>query len=285
MTGLTLNKSDIGVIKIPKKLPTTELKIAAASLPCAAFVKMTLLETGGGMHATVSSLENKYEWTKRPETLPISYPFKIHPLRLNKFRIRTTTWNVTGMITNVNICMYRCRRYCRIVWDMLSDLIERPLMRNMSETAPYFTVTSGRSGPRKRYGFFRVVLVVSRTFFRSELGMYRSQNDACQYSDQEPVFSYLVDYVRLASHFVWFLIVLDLVLGWHFEMFDVWRFRKVVSCETGFSCHLLPQMPRAVTAVISFSSILRFKKNINKSLEKLHCMRYKTIKKPKDLRE
>lgn len=46
----------VGVIKIPKKLPTTELNIAAASLPPTALVKMTAEETGGGIQLTVASL-------------------------------------------------------------------------------------------------------------------------------------------------------------------------------------------------------------------------------------
>lgn len=42
---------------IPKKLPSTELKIAAVSLPFAALVKITALETGGGIQATVIKLK------------------------------------------------------------------------------------------------------------------------------------------------------------------------------------------------------------------------------------
>lgn len=42
---------------IPKKLPTTELKIAPISFPCADLVKITALETGGGIQAVVMSLE------------------------------------------------------------------------------------------------------------------------------------------------------------------------------------------------------------------------------------
>jgi hypothetical protein len=50
----------------PKKLPKTELNMAAVSLPCAARVRITALETGGGMHATVMR------------------PFKTHELTPNK---------------------------------------------------------------------------------------------------------------------------------------------------------------------------------------------------------
>lgn len=39
------------------KLPIIELKIEAVSLPWAALVSITALETGGGMHATVISLK------------------------------------------------------------------------------------------------------------------------------------------------------------------------------------------------------------------------------------
>lgn len=53
---LTKNKRKIGVITIPRKLPRTELKIAAASFPPTDFVSMTADDTGGGMHATVVNL-------------------------------------------------------------------------------------------------------------------------------------------------------------------------------------------------------------------------------------
>lgn len=55
---LTLNNNDIGVIMIPKKLPKIEFKIAAVSFPCAALVRITALETGGGIHATVIKLQH-----------------------------------------------------------------------------------------------------------------------------------------------------------------------------------------------------------------------------------
>jgi hypothetical protein len=42
---------------IPKKLPNAELKIAAASFPPTALVKITAEETGGGIQLTVISLE------------------------------------------------------------------------------------------------------------------------------------------------------------------------------------------------------------------------------------
>lgn len=42
---------------IPRKLPITELNIAAVSFPWAALVKMTALLTGGGMQATVTKLQ------------------------------------------------------------------------------------------------------------------------------------------------------------------------------------------------------------------------------------
>lgn len=48
-----MNNSEIGVMIIPRKLPKIELKIAAVSFPCAALVRITALETGGGIHATV----------------------------------------------------------------------------------------------------------------------------------------------------------------------------------------------------------------------------------------
>lgn len=53
----TLKSRETGVTIIPKKLPKIELKIAAVSLPCAALVKITALETGGGIQATVINLK------------------------------------------------------------------------------------------------------------------------------------------------------------------------------------------------------------------------------------
>jgi len=43
---------------IPRKLPNAELKIAAASFPPTALVKITAEETGGGIQLTVTSLQN-----------------------------------------------------------------------------------------------------------------------------------------------------------------------------------------------------------------------------------
>ena len=44
--------SNIGVNRMPINEPKAELKMAAASLPPADFVKITADETGGGMHET-----------------------------------------------------------------------------------------------------------------------------------------------------------------------------------------------------------------------------------------
>ena len=48
---MNINKS-IGVTTMPKKDPKADLKIAAASLPPTALVRMTADETGGGMQET-----------------------------------------------------------------------------------------------------------------------------------------------------------------------------------------------------------------------------------------
>lgn len=55
-TWLTCTRSNNGVKKIPKKLPTAELKIAAASFPPTDLVNITAEDTGGGMHPTVINL-------------------------------------------------------------------------------------------------------------------------------------------------------------------------------------------------------------------------------------
>lgn len=44
--------SSRGVTRMPRRLPTVELKMAAASLPPTTEVRMTALDTGGGMQAT-----------------------------------------------------------------------------------------------------------------------------------------------------------------------------------------------------------------------------------------
>lgn len=44
---------------IPKKLPTAELNIAAASFPPTDFVSMTADDTGGGIQPTVINLQIK----------------------------------------------------------------------------------------------------------------------------------------------------------------------------------------------------------------------------------
>lgn len=56
MFTLTRNNRIVGVTNIPKKLPTTEMKMAEASLPPTAFVKITAEDTGGGMQLTVANL-------------------------------------------------------------------------------------------------------------------------------------------------------------------------------------------------------------------------------------
>ena len=45
-----------GVRKMPRMLPKAELKRAAASLPPAAWVRMTAEETGGGRQLRVTNL-------------------------------------------------------------------------------------------------------------------------------------------------------------------------------------------------------------------------------------
>lgn len=55
---LTRNNRIVGVTNIPKKLPTTEINMAEASLPPTAFVKITAEDTGGGMQLTVANLGN-----------------------------------------------------------------------------------------------------------------------------------------------------------------------------------------------------------------------------------
>lgn len=55
---LTRNNRIVGVTNIPKKLPTTEINMAEASLPPTAFVKITAEDTGGGMQLTVANLRN-----------------------------------------------------------------------------------------------------------------------------------------------------------------------------------------------------------------------------------
>lgn len=53
---LTKSSKQSGVIIMPRKLPRAELKIAPASLPPTAFVKITAVETGGGITLTVIKL-------------------------------------------------------------------------------------------------------------------------------------------------------------------------------------------------------------------------------------
>ena len=55
---LTVNMRRAGVTKMPRKLPKALLKMAAASLPPDALVKMTAEETGGGIQPKTSSLQH-----------------------------------------------------------------------------------------------------------------------------------------------------------------------------------------------------------------------------------
>jgi hypothetical protein len=50
---------------IPTRHPNTELKIAAASFPPTALVRMTADDTGGGMQPTVISLSEVKKKKKR----------------------------------------------------------------------------------------------------------------------------------------------------------------------------------------------------------------------------
>jgi len=49
-----------GVIKMPRKLPNAELKMAPASFPPTARVRITAEDTGGGMHAMTCSLRARW---------------------------------------------------------------------------------------------------------------------------------------------------------------------------------------------------------------------------------
>ncbi len=52
----TRTRSNSGVTTMPRRLPKAELKIAPASLPPTALVRMTAEETGGGMQPMTMSL-------------------------------------------------------------------------------------------------------------------------------------------------------------------------------------------------------------------------------------
>lgn len=72
------------------KLPRTEFKIAAVSLPCAALVRITALETGGGIQATVIRLQNEKVYMNQLMTYDFqSYPFNTHIFTPKTCRIFT----------------------------------------------------------------------------------------------------------------------------------------------------------------------------------------------------
>ncbi len=57
----TRKRSSRGVTTMPRRLPKAELKMAPASLPPTALVRMTADDTGGGMQPTTMRLSRVSE--------------------------------------------------------------------------------------------------------------------------------------------------------------------------------------------------------------------------------
>lgn len=122
---LTINNIKDGVMNIPKKLPTAELNIAAASFPDTAFVNMTADDTGGGMHPNTNS--------------PCRRSLSNGPSFIND----TRRYISEGKTMNVHPCIKKCTLNCTRALLRSSLRSEIPLLKNMMATAKNLTVISG----------------------------------------------------------------------------------------------------------------------------------------------
>lgn len=91
---LTRNNRIVGVTNIPKKLPTTDINMAEASLPPTAFVKITAEDTGGGMQLTVANLGNNIK--------PYLIAFIITSLMLFVASITYKKWRFTKKVIKLD---------------------------------------------------------------------------------------------------------------------------------------------------------------------------------------
>ena len=114
-----------GVTNIPRKLPNAELKIAAASFPPTAFVRITAEDTGGGIQPT----------TRRP--------FRSHSFKLLNSKSFTNSEKKPGTKANVKPWTKRCNLTLLRALFNSSDFKDSPLFKKMAETAIYLTVISG----------------------------------------------------------------------------------------------------------------------------------------------
>lgn len=112
-------------MNIPKKLPTAELNIAAASFPDTAFVNMTADDTGGGMHPNTNS--------------PCRRSLSNGPSFIND----TRRYISEGKTMNVHPCIKKCTLNCTRALLRSSLRSEIPLLKNMMATAKNLTVISG----------------------------------------------------------------------------------------------------------------------------------------------
>mmetsp|Transcript_2854 Transcript_2854/g.8446 ORF Transcript_2854/g.8446 Transcript_2854/m.8446 type:complete len:221 (-) Transcript_2854:40-702(-) len=122
--------SSMGVTMMPRSDPNAELKIAAASLPPAAFVRITALETGGGMQDMALM------------------PCNSHGLKPSRRSTGATTAQTKqGMQKSVKPWMRQCSGIFVTAPLSCWGLRDMPERKKMIETQPYFTVYSGNSGP------------------------------------------------------------------------------------------------------------------------------------------
>lgn len=109
--------SNNGVMIIPRKLPKAELKIAAASFPPTALVRITADDTGGGIQPTVCK------------------PFKSHgfiDVKANNLRKNQIA---LGKNARVKVCTNMWSLTCIKALVSSSVFKESPLLKNIVETA------------------------------------------------------------------------------------------------------------------------------------------------------
>lgn len=78
-----------------------------------------------------------------------TYPLIIHEFTPKNNKILDQKCVKIGITIKVKICINKCNLYCVKVWNISSVFNDKPLIKNITDTAPYFTVYSGFKTPLK----------------------------------------------------------------------------------------------------------------------------------------
>mmetsp|Transcript_2657 Transcript_2657/g.4894 ORF Transcript_2657/g.4894 Transcript_2657/m.4894 type:complete len:246 (+) Transcript_2657:517-1254(+) len=129
--------TSIGVSNTPKNAPIVPLKIAAASFPSTALVRIRPVDTGGGRHdRTLIPIMNE-------STSLLAFC----PAKNEVSRKPATVHTMSGVTSKEKPWIVACKSSAMAAFFNSSVLRPSPLIRKIAPTPKYFTVISGFKGP------------------------------------------------------------------------------------------------------------------------------------------